>query len=72
MARIMAVADAFDAMGSDRPYRKGMSRNVVEQILKEGAGSQWDPGIIQAFFRARKEIYQIWARTISRQEQEGR
>ncbi len=71
MARILAVADAFDAMGSDRPYRKGMSRQEVEQILAQGAGSQWDPEVVHAFFGARFEIYRIWARAIERQEQDN-
>jgi HD-GYP domain-containing protein (c-di-GMP phosphodiesterase class II) len=55
-ARIVAVADAFDAMSSDRPYRTRMSDQEVDQILREGAGRQWDPEVINAFFRCRDEI----------------
>jgi GAF domain-containing protein len=55
-ARIVAVADAFDAMSSDRPYRKGMSDDRVDQILREGAGKQWDPQVVEAYFRVRAEI----------------
>ncbi len=47
--RIMAVADAFDAMTSDRPYRKGMPISKALQILEEGKGSQWDPHFIDIF-----------------------
>lgn len=41
--RIIAVADAFDAMTSDRPYRKGMPVTKALSILEEGRGTQWDP-----------------------------
>ncbi|MDQ0918917.1 HD-GYP domain-containing protein [Paenibacillus sp. V4I5] len=41
--RIIAVADAFDAMTSDRPYRKGMPVEKALAILAEGKGTQWDP-----------------------------
>jgi HD-GYP domain-containing protein (c-di-GMP phosphodiesterase class II) len=55
-ARIVAVADACDAMSSDRPYRKGMGDDRLDTILREGAGLQWDPRVIEAFFAAREEI----------------
>jgi len=58
-ARIMAVADAFDAMSSDRPYRKGMPDARVDEILHAGAGQQWDPDVVAAFFRASDEIRRI-------------
>jgi len=61
-ARIVAVADAFDAMTSDRPYRRGMSEGRVDEILRAGAGKQWDPQVIDAFFRVREEIRQICGR----------
>ena len=53
LARIVAVADAFDAMGSDRPYRKGMPDEKLDAILRDGAGKQWDAAVVEAFFRAR-------------------
>jgi putative nucleotidyltransferase with HDIG domain len=62
MARIVAVADAFDAMGSDRPYRQGMPEARLDQVLREGAGKQWDPEVIDAFFRARDDIRIIFRR----------
>ena len=58
-ARIAAVADAFDAMSSDRPYRQGMSEERVDEILRAGAGKQWDPEVIEAFFRAREDIRRL-------------
>ncbi|HZZ27918.1 MAG TPA: HD domain-containing phosphohydrolase [Pirellulales bacterium] len=58
-ARIVAVADAFDAMSSDRPYRKGMPDEKLDAILREGAGTQWDPEVIEAFFAVRDKIRRI-------------
>lgn len=51
MGRLLAVADAFDAMTSDRPYRPGMPTARALQILTEGAGNQWDPEMVEAFVR---------------------
>jgi HD-GYP domain-containing protein (c-di-GMP phosphodiesterase class II) len=48
-SRIIAVADSFDAMTADRPYRKALSVNQAVQILLEGRGKQWDPNIVNAF-----------------------
>jgi putative nucleotidyltransferase with HDIG domain len=58
-ARIVAVADAFDAMSSDRPYRNRMPDEEVDRILRAGAGQQWDPKVIDAFFRASENIRKI-------------
>ena len=49
MARIMAVIDTFDAMITDRPYRKALSLSKAKEELKQGAGSQFDPQIANAF-----------------------
>lgn len=59
LARIVAVADSFDAMSSDRPYRKGMPYERLEEILKNGAGHQWDPEVVTAFLNAKEEILEI-------------
>ena len=48
-ARIIAVADSFEAMTTDRPYRKALSTHQAIQILLEGRGKQWDPQIVNAF-----------------------
>lgn len=48
-ARIVHVADAFDAMTSDRPYRRGMSVSEAFGILNRFAGTQFDPAIVGAF-----------------------
>ncbi|MEN0110500.1 MAG: HD-GYP domain-containing protein [Planctomycetota bacterium] len=59
LARIVAVADAIDAMGSDRPYRKGMPAERYESILREGAGQQWDADVVDAYFAAREDVLRI-------------
>lgn len=48
-ARIIAVVDAFDAMTSDRPYRRGMSQQIALDRLQEGSGTQFDPKIVACF-----------------------
>lgn len=50
--RLLAVADAFDAMTSDRPYRKAMDAEEAIRIIREESGRQFDPGVVEAFFRA--------------------
>lgn len=47
--RILAVCDAFDAMTSDRPYRQGMSVAKACEILRGGAGTYWDPQLVDVF-----------------------
>ncbi len=48
-ARIMAVADAFDAMLSGRPYKKPYSKKKAIEELRENSGKQFDPKIVDAF-----------------------
>jgi putative nucleotidyltransferase with HDIG domain len=52
LARIAAIADAWDAMTTDRPYRKALAAPVAFSILEDGAGTQWDPGLVPLFIRA--------------------
>jgi HD-GYP domain-containing protein (c-di-GMP phosphodiesterase class II) len=53
IARILAVADAFDAMTSDRPYRPGMLEEKALRIFAEDDGKQWDVDVVDAFMRTR-------------------
>lgn len=48
-ARIVAIADTYHALISDRPYRKGMSVEKACSILEEGAGVQWDKELVRQF-----------------------
>jgi HD-GYP domain-containing protein (c-di-GMP phosphodiesterase class II) len=50
-ARIIAVADSFDAMVSDRPYRSAMGRQRAIEIIREEAGFQFDPEVARVFDR---------------------
>ncbi|MBQ4178182.1 MAG: HD-GYP domain-containing protein, partial [Elusimicrobia bacterium] len=54
-ARIVAVIDAYDAMTSDRPYRKALPIKTAVKELKEGAGTQFDPKIVDIFINILKE-----------------
>lgn len=51
-ARVVAVADGFDAMTSDRPYRKGMPTEKALAILQSGRGRQWEGAIVDALVRS--------------------
>jgi putative nucleotidyltransferase with HDIG domain len=51
-ARILSVADAFDAMISDRPYRQALSSFEARDIICKGEGKDFDPVVVQAFERA--------------------
>ena len=53
-ARVIAVADAHDAMTSDRPYRKGMSHERAMETLMEQSGRQFDPRVVAAFERCQQ------------------
>jgi HD-GYP domain-containing protein (c-di-GMP phosphodiesterase class II) len=56
-ARILAVVDAFDAILSDRPYRKGATYPVARDAILRGAGSQFDPDVVAAFLRVPDEVW---------------
>lgn len=56
-ARIMAVADVFDALHSDRPYRQGWEIDRVISHLEEMAGSQFDPAVVRAFLNIERGRY---------------
>jgi len=47
-ARIMAVADVYDALSSDRPYRSGLDQKQVLELIQKDAGSQFDPKVVAA------------------------
>jgi len=50
-ARILAVADSFEAMTSERPYRSAMSKQKAIAELKRCSGTQFDPAIVNAFLK---------------------
>lgn len=69
-ARLFAIADTFDALTSDRPYRKGQSYEVSRQLIEEESGKQFDPQAVAAFLAVRVEEWeQIRARVMDEIEQ---
>ena len=57
--RLLAVVDAYDAMTSDRPYRSGMPPMRAQEILRSGAGTQWDADLIDHFFAVFDKIENV-------------
>lgn len=56
LARILAVADCYDALASDRPYRKGLASGEVIKILQQRSGTQFDPKVMQVFLHRRATL----------------
>jgi putative nucleotidyltransferase with HDIG domain len=56
LARILSVADVYDAISSDRAYRKKMDEKSVLQIIHDGAGSQFDPVVVAHFMKYYKKL----------------
>lgn len=65
-ARVISVADTFDAMTSNRPYRKGMPSAEAIKIMEEFAGTQFDPGVLDTF----KKVYISGKADLIEQEQD--
>lgn len=59
--RIVAVADVFDALTSERPYKKAWSVEDAAQLLLEGSGKHFDPDCVEAFFSCFEQILAIKA-----------
>jgi HD-GYP domain-containing protein (c-di-GMP phosphodiesterase class II) len=55
LARILSLADAYDAMASDRAYRRRMDENLILDIIQKEADAQFDPRIVEAFQEAYRE-----------------
>jgi putative two-component system response regulator len=58
-ARLMAVADVYDALISRRIYKEGMSHEKACEIIREGSGSHFDPDIVDAFIQIHEEFREI-------------
>jgi len=59
-ARIVAVADVFDALTSERPYKKAFSFEESFNMIIEGKGNHFDPKIVDSFVRHKDEIYELY------------
>ena len=55
-ASVLAVADTYDAMTSERPYRKAMSDEIACAEIERGKGTQFDPVVVDAFLRIKKKV----------------
>lgn len=62
-ARIIAVADVYEALVSDRPYRKAYSKKDALNIIKEGAGTQFDKEIVDTFLNIMRENKELINKT---------
>jgi putative nucleotidyltransferase with HDIG domain len=58
-ARIFTIADAFDAMTSDRPYRRGLTPEMAREEIVRHSGTQFDPDVVQTFLLVYEEIMVI-------------
>jgi hypothetical protein len=71
VARILAVADAYDAMSSSRPYRRRMSPSQIEEVFREGAGTQWDPKVLEALAACCDDLARIRQKGLGESLQPG-
>ena len=69
-ARIMAVADVFDALVSKRSYKAGFPVEKAFAIIEEGIGTHFDPQVARAFLHAKDKAIAVVAETKRRQEEE--
>ena len=58
-ARIVAVADVYDALRSRRPYKEPMSHDAACEIIREGSGKHFDPDVVDAFFQCHTAFEKI-------------
>ena len=56
-ARIFAVADALDAMISDRPYRKALSISYAQEEIQRCSGTQFDPKVVEVFIKMQSSLW---------------
>lgn len=66
-ARVMAVADVYDALTSKRVYKKSMPHSKALAIIIDGAGTQFDPSVVNAFLECEQEIMKICSQFIAAQ-----
>jgi HD-GYP domain-containing protein (c-di-GMP phosphodiesterase class II) len=57
--RITAIADVFDALGSDRVYKKAWPEEKIDALFREERGRQFDPQLVDVFFREKEQLMQV-------------
>lgn len=70
-ARIVQVVDAWDAMTSDRPYRKAMSKSAAVTELRRQAGTQFDPKIVETFLKVIERLEREGVATTEEKPRDG-
>jgi len=70
-ARIFAVADAYDAIRSDRPYRAGQSHEIACEEIAANSGSHFDPKVVNAFMSIRKDEWEAIRRSAQTDADDG-
>ncbi len=63
LARVMAIADVYDALVSSRPYKMAFPHSKAVSIIEEGAGSHFDPNLVSVFLSCEREFEGIYLRT---------
>jgi putative two-component system response regulator len=56
LGRIMAIADVYSALTSERPYRKAFTHEDAVRIITEGSGTQFDPALVEIFTRTAEQF----------------
>lgn len=59
-ARIVSIADVYDALKSERCYKEPYDHIICVETIQEGAGTQFDPDLVEIFLEHHKEMYEIW------------
>jgi HD-GYP domain-containing protein (c-di-GMP phosphodiesterase class II) len=63
--RVIAVADTFDALTTNRPYQKGHSRKMAFEEIKKGSATQFDPAVVKAFISSFSKNPELWISKVS-------
>lgn len=63
LARVMAIADVYDALVSSRPYKRAFSHTKAVSIIKDGSGSHFDPDLVNVFLSCEREFEGIYLST---------
>ncbi|MFH1537863.1 MAG: HD domain-containing phosphohydrolase [bacterium] len=73
LARIILIADAYDAMTSDRPYRRALKHEEAIREIKKHSGTQFDPGVVEAFMAVmeRRTPEEIMQKKAAREKEEA-
>ncbi|MDR2349074.1 MAG: response regulator [Deltaproteobacteria bacterium] len=66
--RLMAIADVYDALISDRPYKKAMSTSEARELMRQGSGKHFDPRLIEVFLSVHDEFEEVVASVSDQKE----